>query len=86
MENLLKFVEKYLDKGSSVYIEGKLQTRKWQDKNGADRWTTEIVGSELTMLGSRSSNSNSSMASDQSESPFPEDDSGQGLTDDDIPF
>jgi single-strand DNA-binding protein len=42
-----------LDKGSSVYIEGKLQTRKWQDKNGADRWTTEIVGSELTMLGSK---------------------------------
>jgi single-strand DNA-binding protein len=38
------------------------------------------------MLGSRSSNSNNSMASDQSESPFPEDDSGQGLTDDDIPF
>ena len=72
---LAEIVEKYLDKGSSVYIEGKLQTRKWQDKNGADRWTTEIVGSELTMLGSRSSSSNSSMASDQSESPFPEDDS-----------
>ena len=83
---LAEIVEKYLDKGSSVYIEGKLQTRKWQDKNGADRWTTEIVGSELTMLGSRSSGSNSSMASDQSESPFPEHDSGQGLTDDDIPF
>ena len=83
---LAEIVEKYLDKGSSVYIEGKLQTRKWQDKNGADRWTTEIVGSELTMLGSRSSSSNSAMPSDQSESPFPEDDSGQGLTDDDIPF
>ena len=83
---LAEIVEKYLDKGSSVYVEGKLQTRKWQDKNGADRWTTEIVGSELTMLGSRSSGSNNSMASDQSESPFPEDDSGQGLTDDDIPF
>ena len=48
---LAEIVEKYLDKGSSVYIEGKLQTRKWQDKSGADRWTTEIVGSELTMLG-----------------------------------
>ena len=47
---LAEIVEKYLDKGSSVYVEGKLQTRKWQDKNGADRWTTEIVGSELTML------------------------------------
>ena len=83
---LAEIVEKYLDKGSSVYVEGKLQTRKWQDKNGADRWTTEIVGSELTMLGSRSSSSNNSMASDQSESPFPEDNPGEGLTDDDIPF
>ena len=83
---LAEIAEQYLDKGSQLYIEGKLQTRKWQDKNGADRWTTEIVGSELTMLGSRSSSSNNSMASDQSESPFPEDNSGEGLTDDDIPF
>jgi single-strand DNA-binding protein len=83
---LAEIVEKYLDKGSSVYIEGKLQTRKWQDKNGADRWTTEIIGSELTMLGSRPSSSNNSTAFDQSESPFPEDNSGEGLTDDDIPF
>ena len=84
---LAEIVEKYLDKGSSVYIEGKLQTRKWQDKSGADRWTTEIVGSELTMLGSRASNSNSAQSSsNESESPFPQDDSGPGLTDDDIPF
>ena len=84
---LAEIVEKYLDKGSSVYIEGKLQTRKWQDKSGADRWTTEIVGNELTMLGSRQSNNNSvPMESNQSESPFPQDDSGPGLTDDDIPF
>ena len=83
---LAEIVEKYLDKGSSVYIERKLQTRKWQDKSGADRWTTEIVGSELTMLGSRQSNSNNGMATDQSESPFPQDDAGTGLTDDDIPF
>jgi single-strand DNA-binding protein len=84
---LAEIVEKYLDKGSSVYIEGKLQTRKWQDKSGADRWTTEIVGNELTMLGSRASNSNNSpMQSNESESPFPQDDSGPGLTDDDIPF
>ena len=83
---LAEIVEKYLDKGSSVYIEGKLQTRKWQDKNGADRWTTEIVGSELTMLGSRSTNSNNSSDFDQSESPFPDNDAVEGLTDDDIPF
>ena len=84
---LAEIVEKYLDKGSSVYIEGKLQTRKWQDKSGADRWTTEIVGNELTMLGSRAANSNNaSMQSNEAESPFPQDDSGPGLTDDDIPF
>jgi single-strand DNA-binding protein len=43
----------YLKKGSKVYIEGKLQTRKWQDKSGADRYTTEIVANEMQMLDSR---------------------------------
>jgi len=41
----------YLKKGSQIYIEGKLQTRKWTDQSGADRYTTEIVGNELQMLG-----------------------------------
>jgi len=41
-------------KGSQVYIEGSLRTRKWQDQGGQDRYTTEIVGSEMQMLGSRS--------------------------------
>ena len=80
---LAEIVEKYLDKGSSVYIEGKLQTRKWQDKSGADRWTTEIVGNELTMLGSRPSNN--AQAQTESETPF-SDESSSELTDDDIPF
>ena len=80
---LAEIVEKYLDKGSSVYIEGKLQTRKWQDKSGADRWTTEIVGNELTMLGSRPSNN--AQAQTESETPF-SDESSAELTDDDIPF
>ncbi|MCW8918007.1 MAG: single-stranded DNA-binding protein [Gammaproteobacteria bacterium] len=44
----------YLKKGSQVYIEGKLQTRKWQDNNGQDRYTTEIVANEMQMLGGRS--------------------------------
>lgn len=44
----------YLRKGSKVYVEGKLQTRKWQDQNGNDRYTTEIVGNEMQMLDSRS--------------------------------
>ena len=43
----------YLRKGSQVYIEGRLQTRKWQDKQGNDRYTTEIVASDMQMLGSR---------------------------------
>ena len=42
-----------LKKGSQVYIEGKLQTRKWQDSNGQDRYTTEIVANEMQMLGGR---------------------------------
>lgn len=51
---LAEIAGKYLAKGSSVYIEGKLQTRKWQDKDGSDRYTTEIIGSEMKMLGSKS--------------------------------
>ena len=81
-----EIAKEYLKKGSQIFVEGRLQTRKWQDKSGADRWTTEIVGSELTMLGSRQTNSSNDMAANQSESPFPQDEGGQGLTDDDIPF
>jgi single-strand DNA-binding protein len=43
----------YLRKGSQVYIEGRLRTRKWQDKDGRDRYTTEIIGEEMQMLGGR---------------------------------
>jgi len=84
--NLAEIAERYLDKGSSVYVEGKIQTRKWQDKEGKDRWTTEILGNQLTMLGSRSSNDTGSQQDSSSQTPFPEDDSGPGLSDDDIPF
>jgi single-strand DNA-binding protein len=84
--NLAEIAERYLDKGSSVYVEGKIQTRKWQDKEGKDRWTTEILGNQLTMLGSRNSNDSWSQQDTSSDTPFPEDDSGPGLSDDDIPF
>lgn len=50
---LAEIAGEYLKKGSKVYIEGKLQTRKWQDNQGQDRYTTEIVGNELQMLDSR---------------------------------
>lgn len=50
---LAEIAKEYLKKGSKVYIEGRLQTRKWQDQSGQDRYTTEIVGNELQMLDSR---------------------------------
>lgn len=52
---LADVAKQYLKKGSQVYLEGKLQTRKWQDKNGQDRYTTEIICDAMQMLGSRSS-------------------------------
>jgi single-strand DNA-binding protein len=51
---LAEIVGEYLRKGSQVYVEGRLQTRKWQDQSGQDRYTTEIVATEMNMLGSRS--------------------------------
>jgi single-strand DNA-binding protein len=58
-EPLCRIAEQYLKKGSKVYLEGSLQTRKWQDQSGQDKFTTEVVlqgfSSQLTMLDSRSS-------------------------------
>jgi len=51
---LAEIAGEYLKKGSQIYVEGKLQTRKWQDKEGKDRYTTEIVVNEMTMLGGKS--------------------------------
>ena len=50
---LAEIAGEYLRKGSQVYIEGKIQTRKWQDQSGQDRYTTEIVANEMQMLGGR---------------------------------
>ena len=85
-DGLVDIVEKYVKKGSKIYVEGEIQTRKWQDKDGNDRYTTEVLGNQLTMLGSRGSSDNSNQMENSSDTPFPEDDSGEGLTDDDIPF
>ena len=52
-DRLAEVAGEYLKKGSKVYVEGKLQTRKWQDQNGADRYTTEITAREMQMLDSR---------------------------------
>jgi len=57
---LAEIVGEYLHKGSKVYVEGTLRTRKWQDKNGLDRYTTEIIANEMHMLDSKSSGGGSS--------------------------
>ena len=74
----------YLAKGSKVYVEGRLQTRKWQDRDGNDRYTTEIVAREMKMLSSRGESGGGggggNMQSDN-EPPWPEPSMG-----DDVPF
>ena len=50
---LAEIAGEYLKKGAQIYVEGRLQTRKWQDKEGKDRYTTEIVANDMQMLGSR---------------------------------
>ena len=55
---LAEIVGEYLKKGSQVYVEGRLQTRKWQDRDGNDRYTTEIVANDMQMLGGRGGGSN----------------------------
>ena len=90
---LAEIAGEYLKKGSKVYIEGKLQTRKWQDQQGNDRYTTEIIANEMQMLDSRGAgggapagggggNFNQSASSQPSAAPA----GGMGDFDDDIPF
>ena len=68
-KRLAEIMGEYLKKGSKVYIEGKLQTRKWQDQNGQDRYTTEIVASEMQMLDSKQ---NQGQQAAQQQSPEPD--------------
>ena len=73
-EGLCKVAEQYLKKGAKVYIEGALQTRKWQDKDGKDKYSTEVVlqgfNSTLTMLDGRGGGGGGSFASDEGGSSF----------------
>ena len=74
---LAKIAGEYLKKGSQVYIEGSIRARKWQDQNGQDRYTTEIVGSEMQMLGGRGEATepakDSGQSSSQAATDFPDD-------------
>ena len=95
-EGLVDVIEKYIKKGSKIYVEGELSTRKYQDKDGNDRYTTEVVlqgyNSTLTMLGSNTSTSTQSESSissnndDQLEDNFDSSSSDSSNMDDDIPF
>lgn len=85
---LAEVVNEYLRKGSQVYVEGRIQTRKWQDKDGNDRYTTEIVANEMQMLGSRGSNSESPTNQQSASNSQPASQSAivNEPFDDDIPF
>jgi len=82
---LAEIASEYLKKGSQIYVEGRLQTRKWEDKEGKERWTTEIVANQMQMLGERmssgSSSNNQSSSKNTNNNEFANDD-----FDDDIPF
>jgi single-strand DNA-binding protein len=93
---LAEIAAEYLKKGSQVYIEGSLRTRKWQDKQGNDRYSTEIIGNELQMLGGRGGGGGAATGTAPAPS-FAEESSGGGggggssasrseEFDDDIPF
>ena len=81
---LAEIAGEYLKKGSQIYIEGKLQTRKWQDKNGNDRYTTEIIANEMQMLGGRGGGSADFGASSSAAAPAAAATADE--FDDDIPF
>jgi len=88
---LAEIAGEYLKKGSKVYIEGKLQTRKWQDQSGNDRYTTEIIANEMQMLDSRGGGGGdfSKPSGGQSSQPSgqqPATAGGYDDFDDDIPF
>ncbi len=90
-DNLVRIAEQYLKKGSKVYVEGALQTRKWQDQSGADRYTTEVVlqnfNGTLTMLDGPGGNGGSRGASnDNGGNDYAPVGSGRANVDDEIPF
>ena len=90
---LAEIAGEYLRKGSQVYIEGKLQTRKWQDQSGQDRYTTEIVANEMQMLGGRSEGMGQSQGGggfrkqpENQPAPAQQPKAEEDFQDDDIPF
>ena len=90
-ERLVDIAQKFLHKGSKIYLEGQLQTRKWQDQSGIDKYSTEVVlqgfNSSLTMLGGKNSaQDNFSQISNDSALPDDSSTSSNKDLDDEIPF
>lgn len=91
---LAEIAGEYLSKGKTVYIEGRLQTRKWTDKEGKDRYTTEIVGEKMQMLSGKGEGGGNQGGGQRSGGGRPQQDYNQGSTyeepvfnpDDEIPF
>ncbi|MEX2379525.1 MAG: single-stranded DNA-binding protein [Vicingaceae bacterium] len=89
---LAEVAEKYLRKGNQVYIEGKLRSRSWEDKEGNTRYITEVIGDNMTMLGSKGSSSDNSSSSapsnesKQAEKPAESPDLSSSEEEDDLPF
>jgi len=86
---LAEIAGEYLKKGSQVYVEGRLQTRKWEDRDGNERYTTEIVAADMQMLGGRGGGGGDTQGGSGSAPEFAEGNSGGGSSgdfDDDIPF
>lgn len=92
---LAEIAEKYLRKGSMVYIEGKLKTRSWEDQNNQTRYTTEVVGDNMTMLGTREGGNNmgagntassGNPSSTQASAPANSANTAVSDEDDDLPF
>tara|TARA_B100000073_G_scaffold274570_1_gene234539 strand:- start:1947 stop:2369 length:423 start_codon:yes stop_codon:yes gene_type:complete len=79
---LAEIAEQYLKKGSKIFIEGKIQTRDWEDADGNKKYTTEVVAREMTMLDSKASMSSDAPSSDSPSKETPKDDSSE----EDIPF
>lgn len=81
---LAEIAAEYLRKGAQAYVEGSLRTRKWQDKSGADRYTTEIIAAELQLLGKGDGQRSERPA--QAKAPAQQQASDRFVDDDDIPF
>ncbi len=83
---LAEIAGEYLKKGSQVYVEGRLQTRKWEDRDGNERYTTEIVAADMQMLGGRSGGGDTQGGSAPDFGETSSGSSSSGDFDDDIPF